>query len=132
MESRREVLRITGEVLLGEVICFFIMIGIFALAGYLDETVWLGGAVGVLLAVGNFFFMAMNADLAADRAIHQDVAGGRKLMTGSYLIRLAVIFFILLLLVKSGRCNAIASIVPLVLARWILTVFEFFRKKGGA
>ncbi len=132
MDSRREVFRMTGVVFAGEVICCLVMAGIFALAGYLDGTVWLGGAVGVALAVGNFFFMALHADVAADRAVHQDVTGGRKLMTGSYIIRLAVIFGILLLLVKSGRCNAIASIVPLALVRWILTVFEFFHRKEGA
>ena len=53
-------------------------------------------------------------------------------MSGSYIIQLVVIFGILLLLVKSGRCNAIARIVPLALVRWILTVFEFFHRKEGA
>ncbi|MBR1683985.1 MAG: ATP synthase subunit I [Clostridia bacterium] len=132
MDSRKEVFQTTGIVLVGEIIVYVLMIGVFALAGYLDGTVWLGGAVGVLLSVANFFLMALNADVAADRAVQQDVASGKKLMTSSYILRLAVIFGILLLLVKSGRCNAIASIVPLAMVRWILTVAEFFRKKGGA
>ena len=132
MDSRKEVFQTTGIVLVGEIIVYVLMIGVFALAGYLDATVWLGGAVGVLLSVANFFLMALNADVAADRAVQQDVASGKKLMTSSYILRLAVIFGILLLLVKSGRCNAIASIVPLAMVRWILTVAEFFRKKGGA
>ncbi|MBQ6564476.1 MAG: ATP synthase subunit I [Clostridiales bacterium] len=132
MDSRREVFRETLVVLLGEIIVYLIMIGIFALSGYLDGTVWLGGAVGVVLAVGNFFLMAMNVDMAADRAVNEDVQGGKNLMRSSYIIRLILIFGILLLLVKSGRCNAIASIVPLALVRWILTIAEFFRKKGGA
>ena len=108
------------------------MIGVFALAGALDGTVWLGGAVGLILAVGNFFLMAMNVDLAADRAVNEDVQGGKNLIRSSYIIRMILIFGILLLLVKSGRCNPFASIIPLAVVRWILTVAEFFRKKGGA
>ena len=132
MDARKEVFQQTLTVLIGEVICVGLMYGVFALAGALDGPVLLGGIVGLALAVGNFFLMALNADAAADRAVNQDVQGGKKLMTASYIFRLALIFGILLLLVRSGRCNAIASIVPLALVRWILTAAEFFRKKGGA
>ncbi|MBQ1860289.1 MAG: ATP synthase subunit I [Clostridia bacterium] len=132
MNSRREVLHETLIVFLGELIVYLIMIGIFALAGALDGTVWLGGAVGLILAVGNFFLMAMNVDLAADRAVNDDVQGGKNLIRSSYIIRMILIFGILLLLVKSGRCNPFASIIPLAVVRWILTAAEFFRKKGGA
>ena len=47
MNSRREVLHETLIVFLGELIVYLIMIGVFALAGALDGTVWLGGAVGL-------------------------------------------------------------------------------------
>ncbi len=130
--SRKEVFQTTLTLLIGEVICCLVMIAVFALSGYLDGTVWLGTLAGLILAVGNFFFMAVNLDMAADRAVQQDVTGGKKLMTGSYFIRLVLIFGILFLLVKSGRCHPIASIVPLAMVRWILTVSEFFTKKGGA
>ena len=135
MDSRKEILRQTLTVLAGEILCCGIMIAIFALAGALDRTVWIGSAVGLVLAVGNFFLMAVSADAAADRAVNEDVQGGKKLMTASYIFRLALIFVILLLLVRSGVCNAIASIVPLALIRWILMVAEFIgksSKKGGA
>lgn len=132
MNTRREVFQETGIVLLGELIVYAIMIGVFALADALDASVWLGGAVGVVLAVGNFFLMAMNLDMAADRAVNEDVQGGKNLVRSSYIIRLILIFGILFLLVRSGKCNPIASIIPLALVRWILTAAEFFRKKGGA
>jgi hypothetical protein len=99
MNSRREVLHETLIVFLGELIVYLIMIGIFALAGALDGTVWLGGAVGLILAVGNFFLMAMNVDLAADRAVNDDVQGGKNLIRSSDIIRMILIFGILLLLV---------------------------------
>ncbi len=132
MDSRKLVFRETGIVLLGEVICLGLMLAVFALLGYYDRSVLLGGLLGTLLAVGNFFIMAMNASVAADRAVAQDVKSGASLMRLSYIGRLAVIFVILLAAAKSGYCNPIASVLPLVFVRWILTIAEFFRKKGDA
>jgi hypothetical protein len=38
---------------------------------------------------------------------------------------------LLLVFAKSGHCNALAMVCPLVLVFPILTVIEFFRKAGG-
>ena len=133
MESRKMVLRETGFVLAGEAACTAVMLGIFALLGHFDRTVLLGGLLGVVLSVGNFFAMAANAAVASDRAAEQqDVKGGVAMMRFSYLIRMALIFIILFACVKSGWCNAIASVIPLLFVRWILTMREFFRKKPRA
>ena len=51
-------------------------------------------------------------------------------MKGSYAVRMLVIFVILFALVKSGLCNPIASVLPLVFVQPIITVAEFFRKSG--
>ena len=130
MDSRKIVYRETGIVAAGQVICLGVMLAVFALLGYFDRSVLLGGIIGTLLAIGNFFFMAVSASLAADKAVRQDVQGGTALMKGSYVLRLAVIFLILFACVKSGLCNAIASVLPLVFVRPIITVAEFFRKSG--
>jgi len=132
MDSRKTVLHQTGGLLVGELICLAVMCGVFALIGAWDRSVLLGGLLGVILAVGNFFLMAVNADAAADRAVNQDVKGGAALMRTSYILRLAVMFVLLFAGAKSGLCNPIASIIPLILMRWILTIIEFFNKKGDA
>ena len=132
MDSRKVVFQETGIVLLGEVICLALMLGVFALMGRFDRTVLLGGVAGTVLAVLNFFIMAANASVAADRAVKQDVKGGVSLMRFSYIARLALIFVILLALVKSGLCHPLASVLPLVFVRGIITMAEFFRKKGDA
>lgn len=128
MESRKFVYRETGVVALGQLICLLLMLGVFALLGYFDKTVLLGGLLGAVLATGNFFFMAVSATLASDKAVNQDVKGGTALMKASYFLRLAVIFVLLFAGVKSGLCNALASVIPLALTRIIITVGEFFRK----
>ena len=130
MDSRKIVYRETGIVAIGQAICLALMYAVFALLGYFDNTVLLGGIIGTVLAIGNFFFMAVGASLAADKAVSQDVKGGTALMKGSYMLRLLVIFLILFACVKSGLCNAFASVLPLVFVRPIITVAEFFRKSG--
>jgi hypothetical protein len=65
MNSRKFIFRKTAVVALGQLICIGAMVGIFALLGKLDRSVWLGGIVGGLVSLGNFFFMAVCVDLAS-------------------------------------------------------------------
>lgn len=130
MDSRKIVLNETLIILAGEAICLAVMLAVYALLGYFSRAVMLGGIIGTVLAVLNFFFMAMNASLAADRAAAQDVKGGQKLIKLSYSLRLLVMFIILFACVKSGLCNPLACVLPLVFVRPVITVAEFFRKRG--
>ena len=130
MNSRQFVLRETGMLAVGEAICTALMVGVFALAGYYNTSVLIGGIVGAVMAVGNFFLMAVAADAAADKAVNGDVKGGKELVKASFRMRLLAMAGLLFLFAKSGICNLIAMIVPLVLTRIIITVIEFFRKSG--
>ena len=129
-ESRRYVLKETIVMLLGQTVCVGIMFVVYALLQKFAVSVLLGGIAGALLATGNFFFMAVTATLAADRAQQQDVEGGQKMMKSSYPIRILVLAGILILCAKSGYFDLIALVLPLLFVRPILTVTEFFRKKG--
>ena len=128
MESRKIVFHETGIIAIGEVICLALMLSVYALLGRFSREVLLGGIIGALLAVLNFFFMAMGASMAADKAVNQDVKGGQKQIKLSYFIRMIAIFVILFACVKSGLCNALASVLPLLFVRPVITVAEFFRK----
>lgn len=129
-ESRKLVLKETALIAIGEAICVALMCGVYALIGKFSLAVLLGGLVGLVLATGNFFFMAVAATLAADKAEAQDVAGGQKLMKSSYPVRLLVLAVLLILCAKSGYFDVLALVLPLLFVRPILTVSEFFRKKG--
>lgn len=132
MDSRKFILRETALLLIGEAICIAAMIGVFALLGHFNYTVVLGGIVGGILAVGNFFFMAIASDSAADKATeNQDVATGKKVIKISYTMRLFVIGVLMFLLAKSGHCNILAMACPLFFVFPIIIVSEFFRKAGG-
>ena len=130
-ESRKYVLKETLLVALGEAAGIAIMFVVYALLGKFGISVLLGGIVGAVLAVGNFFFMAVVATLAADKAQQQDVEGGKKLMKGAYPIRLLVLAGILFLCGKSGYFDVIALVLPLIFVRPTLMIEEFFRKKGA-
>ncbi len=131
MNGRKLVLRQTGILALSLGIGTGLMLVVFALLERFDRTVLLGGVFGLLLALGNFFFMAVTASLAADKAESQDVKGGMQIMRGSYPLRLAVLAVALILLAKSGLCNIITLVVPLALVRPVLMVADFFEKKGA-
>lgn len=130
MNSKKIVFRETGIAAVGEVILTAVMIGIFALLGKFDRSVLLGGIVGALLTIGNFFFMAVGTSLAADKAEQQDVNSGKLLIRNSYMLRLVVLFVILFACAKSGLFDLFALVLPLTFLRPALTIAEFFRKEG--
>ena len=130
MDSRKIVFKETAIIAVGVVICTAVMVGVFALLGKFDSGVILGGVFGCVLAILNFFFMAVGASLAADKAEQQNVKGGMGLVRSSMLIRYVILFVILFALAKSGICNRLALVLPLVFVRPALSVGEFFRKKG--
>ena len=132
MDSRKFVISETLIVLAGEIISSAAMVGIFALLGKFDSTVLLGAVVGALAATLNFFFMALFASMAADKATEQKVAKGQALVRASYLIRMAVLFLVLFAFAKSGLCNVVTLVVPLIFIRLTLTIAEFFRKPGDS
>jgi len=131
MDARKEVLRQTGIVALGEALGVAAMIGIFALLGKLDMGVLWGGIVGGSVAVANFLIMAIGVNIAADKAQNQNIKGGQATIRSSYLLRMVLMVIVLVAFAKSGICNVIALVIPLVFVRFTLTVWEFFRRKPG-
>lgn len=129
-ESRKIVWQQTARIAIGEAVCLVLMFGIYALLQKLALPVILGGLVGAVLAVANFFFMAVTATVAADKAEAQDVAGGQKLMKSSYPIRIVVLAVVLILCARSEYFDVLALALPLLFVRPILTIGEFFKKKG--
>ncbi len=131
MDIRKFVLRQTGIIAIGEVIGTAAMVGVFALLGKFDMSILLGGIVGALAATGNFLAMAIGVNAAADKAQQQNVKGGQATIKGSFLLRMAVLFLVLFAFAKSGLCNPVALVVPLVFVRFTLTIAEFFKRKPG-
>lgn len=130
METRKIVLHETGIIAIGECMGVAVMLAIFALLGRFDRSVVLGGLIGGVLTILNFFLMAVNANNAADKVVGQDVKSGKSMLQLSYAARLAMIFVVLFACVKSGLCNVFAIVIPLLFVRPTITIAEFFRKSG--
>ena len=128
MDSRKLVLRQTLYIFLGELVLTALMLGVFALIGRFDGKVILGGVAGAVLATLNFFFMAVGAMSAADKAEEQDVKGGKSLIRVSYIIRLVVLAGLLFAFYKSGLADPFALVIPLLFVRLILMLMSFFGK----
>lgn len=122
---------ITGKLIMlgiSESVLVAIVSIVFAALARFDITVVIGGIAGAILAIANFFFMAMAAESAADSAVAQDVKAGKNKMRSSYMTRTIVIFVILIVLAKIGLANPIALVVPFFAVRPLIMVDEFFRK----
>ena len=130
MDNQKIVFKETAVVLMGQAICVAVMLGVYALLSKFTVKVLLGGIAGGVLATANFFFMAVSASLAADRAEAGNVNGGKALMQSSYGIRLVVLVALLFACVKSGYFELLPLLLPLVFTRPILSIGEFFRKSG--
>lgn len=130
MDTRTFIIRKTLILALCQVVCIGAICGVYALLDRFDRTVLLGSIVGAVLAVANFFLMAVAVDRAADQAVEQNVKGGKATVRLSYSVRLIALFVILFAFAKSGLCNALAMVLPIVLVRPIIMLTEFFRKEG--
>ena len=129
MDARKIVLKHTAVMAIGQALCAAAMVAVFALLGKFSAAVLIGAVVGVIIAVGNHFFMAMVVCMAADKAEAGEVEQGKKMVSLSSTVRLFAMAAILLLGIKLGA-NVIALVLPLAFARPILMVAEFFGKKG--
>jgi hypothetical protein len=134
-QSRKDVLKQTGLIAIGQAVGTVIMIGVYLILQKFEMNVLWGALVGNVLAIGNFFFMAIIATLSADRAKNQDVEGGQKLMKASYPIRLLVLAGILALCAWGGKKNdwfdLVALVLPLAFTHLTAMLVSFFKKKGA-
>ena len=130
MRSKNTAFRETAPVASGQAVCTAAMVAVFALLGKFQLSVLLGGIAGAVISTANFFIMSYVANLAADKAETQDIAGGQKLIQLSYMGRMIGMFLVLILLAKSGYFHPLTLVIPFAFTRPILTIAELLKKKG--
>lgn len=131
MNEKKQTYRELLIIAVGELICLGLIYGGFALLHKLDQRVLIGGAVGVLTVVLNYFLMAVGVNAAADCAEAGDPARGKRIISLSMAGRYVLMIVVLVVGAKSGWCNVVAMVIPLALFRVILLIGEFFRRKDG-
>lgn len=129
MDSRKIVFKETAIVAEGELFCSAVMVGVFTAVGHFEMNVLWGALAGCSIMIINYFFMAMIASLAADRAEKGQTQQAKKMIQLSSVTRLVLMGLALFIGIKLNA-NVIALVVPLLFVRPTLLVAEFFRKKG--
>jgi len=130
VDIKKYIFRMTLILAVAELICVGIMVGLFAMLGHFHWNVIVGGSVGLVLTVGNFFFMAIGTQIAANQAQEQDVKTGKATIHFSYFGRIAVMFIVMAAFAYIGWGQPIAMVIPLLLERPILTFADYFGRKG--
>ena len=125
MKHKNPAITETVRILVGMLICLALMLGVYALIQKFSLAVLFGGLVGTVVAVGNFFFMAIGLSNLAD-----DAEKGRvKIrLQGSFLVRTLAMMGLLVVAIWFGKCDPVATILPLLFVRPILTVEQFILK----
>ena len=117
----------TLRILVGMCICLGLMLGVYALLNKFSVAVLVGGIVGTLVAVGNFFFMAIGLSNLADDATEGRI---RIRTQTSFLIRTLVMLVLLVTAIYFGKCDAVATLLPLLFMRPVLMVEQFILRSG--
>ena len=139
----------TVSIVVGELISSIIVCAVYLLIKKFDLSVALGAILGSCVTVANFFFLMISTNRAIDKAMaergegeitdeeaaefaakHQ--AGIQAAVKLSYVIRtLSIALALVLAFLLDGVFNVIATLVPLLMLRPILTVSQLIKKKQG-
>lgn len=128
MDSRKIVFKETAIASVGHILVSAAVVGVFALLGRFSMPVLWGAIAGCLIMIVNYFFMDLTISLAADKAERGNPKAAQTMIQLSGVVRLAVMGVLLVVGIKLGA-NVIALALPLLFARPILLLVEFFRKK---
>ena len=151
LQEKSPVIAETLRILIGEVIVAVLTVGVFLLLDLFSlvefsYTVITGAALGSAVIVANFFFLARSTDKIALEAI---AARGTREMSEeeiekfteehsarmnnavklSFIVRMTSMLAALILALISPWFHPIATLVPLLMLRPIITVSEYFRRK---
>ena len=102
-----------------------VMQSVFLIIGEWDYTVLLGGMLGFIASVGNFFLMG----LSVQSAVSKDEKDAKNTMKLSQSIRLLFLFVIAVIAYVVPVIDVIAVIIPYIFPRLAIALVPILRKK---
>jgi uncharacterized MnhB-related membrane protein len=111
---------------IGVIIMSVIMVAIFAALGKFDYKVVTGAALGTLVTIANYLFLAFSIERISQK---DDVNNGKSIMTFSYFIRLAVIAVTIIIAIKLPIFNYIAVALPFLFPRVVIVAINLIDSK---
>ena len=125
MKNKNPVITETLRILVGMAICLGLMLLVYLAIGKFSIPVLIGGIVGTVMAVGNFFFMGVGLSNLADDATESKIR--LRSQTG-FLIRTLAMLALLVVAIKFLGCDALATLLPLLFVRPVLMLEQFILK----
>ncbi|MCQ2432586.1 MAG: ATP synthase subunit I [Clostridia bacterium] len=116
----------TMKIVIGEVFVIVIICAAAALMGKFSLTVLFGALYGSVLNIIYFFLMCLGVNKTVDE---ENPNKQKATLTASYLVRLLILGAGLVVGFKSAYFNKIALVIPVLMTRPILTLYELFRKE---
>lgn len=111
---------------IGVIIMSIIMVTIFAAFGKFDYKVVTGAALGTLVTIANYLFLAFSIEKISR---NDDVNNGKSIMTFSYFMRLAVIAVTIIVAIKLPIFNYIAVALPFLFPRVVIVAINLIDSK---
>lgn len=101
-------------------------VGVYALLQRLDRGVWMGIALGTAAAVLNFVVMVLML-LKAERS--ESPQKGQLYVRGTYTLRMVALLVILVLALRSGVFDPLATVIPLLTMQISFYISQIIFKK---
>ena len=121
-DTAKDILKLlAGELILDGIVCL-----VFALIDKFNYTVPLGALLGTAVNTLCFFILCISVNKVISDG---DEIKGKRTMTVSFFLRMAILALGLAVGFKFGCFNKVAVIVPVVSTRPILSVYSLFGKE---
>lgn len=124
--EKGSILRQLLPVAAAELVLTGLMLGVYAALGYWSDKVLLGALLGTAAELVNFTVMTPSL-LRAESA--DTPAKGQLAARGNYILRMVVLLVVLVLALKSGCFDPLATLLPLCFMRIAIFVSQLISKK---
>ena len=129
MENRNTTIREQLPVFLAQGLLCLAMVGVYALLGRLNRAVILGAAVGTVVSLLNHLALILSL-LGAESS--ESAQKGQLKAQGNFLLRMLLMIAALVLALKLGKTDPIATLLPLILMRIALFLGGLMINRKGA
>lgn len=125
--SGKITLRTQLPVYLSQCVLCAAMVGVYAITGLLTQTVIFSVMLGALASLANYTVMIFSL-LRAEKS--ETPAKGQLKAQGNYIIRMLLLLAVLVVALKFGSFDPLATLLPLILMRLALYIGGLMIKKG--
>lgn len=112
--------------LLTELLLSGLMLAVYGLLDRLTGRVWLGAALGTAAVLLNFCVMLLTLRKAEKS---ESPEKGQLYVRSTYILRMLVLLVVLILALKTGRFDPLATVLPLVFLRLSLFIPQLLKPK---